>query len=128
MPEQFLMPKLLGIFNREPDFFPMEQVFPAFSYPPGKTYICLGNNNQTFNFCFILPAIEPASLPHPQKKSARTGPAIAPPVSWAITNLLNGFFEFGIVVSKKTGVPIGIYFRSTAIERPGVNGTPCEPF
>jgi hypothetical protein len=40
--------------------------------------------------CFIRPANRPASSPNPQKKSARTAPRIAPPVSCASINRRSG--------------------------------------
>ena len=53
----------------------------------------------------IRPACSAASSPQPQKKSARTGPTIALPVSCATTSLRNGAFDSGLVVSIQTSVP-----------------------
>ena len=43
-----------------------------------------GSSTHIRSGCFICPAWMPAASPSPQKKSARTGPLMAPPVSWAI--------------------------------------------
>ena len=75
----------------------------------------------------ILPAWLPAGSPKPQKKSARTAPAMAPPVSCATIRRLSGSAVLGQVVARKTGTPSGITRGSTAIERSAVSGTPSEP-
>ena len=55
----------------------------------------LGSNTQILPRCFIAPAFLPASAPAPQKKSARTPPLMAPPVSWAIISRFNGLLLLG---------------------------------
>ncbi len=52
---------------------------------------------------------------------------MALPVSWAITRRCSAVFDSGSVLSSHTGVPKGTLFGSTAIERPGVSGTPWAP-
>lgn len=64
----------------------------------------------------MRPAWIPASGPVPQKKSARSAPRIAPPVSWAITRRSSGLAESGKVVARNTGAPKGTWRGSTAIE------------
>jgi len=49
-----------------------------------------GHNIHIFNGCRIRPACSPAARPNPQKKSARTTPRMAPPVSCATTSRCNG--------------------------------------
>ena len=49
--------------------------------------------------CRIRPASAPAVSPNPQKKSARTPPAIAPPVSCATISRFRGSAVFGHVVA-----------------------------
>lgn len=41
----------------------------------------IGSSTHILSGCFIRPASIPAPSPIPQKKSARTGPLMAPPVS-----------------------------------------------
>jgi len=53
----------------------------------------------------IFPAWLPAASPNPQKKSARTPPAIAPPVSCATMRRFRGSLVLGHVVARKTGTP-----------------------
>ncbi len=48
----------------------------------------------------ILPASAPAASPNPQKKSARTPPAIAPPVSCATMRRSSGSLVLGHVVAR----------------------------
>src|SRR5258708_4043481 len=75
-------------------------------------------------------AIRPASSPAPQYRSARAGPTIADPVSCAIIRRPKGETGFtrsiGRLASMKNGVPYSCSL-STAMDRPGVNGTPCAP-
>src|SRR5262249_12579474 len=70
------------------------------------------------------------SSPAPQYRSARAGPTTADPVSCAIISRLKADTTFtlsiGRLASMKNGVPYSCS-RSTAMERPGVNGTPCAP-
>src|SRR5581483_4720087 len=77
--------------------------------------------------CRMRPASWPASSPNPQKKSARTGPLIAAPVSWANTSRLSGVAEPGQVVARKTGAPRGMLDGSTAMLRPAVSAAPSVP-
>ena len=56
----------------------------------------------------MRPACSPASRPNPQKKSARTAPLMAPPVSWASIRRFRGWLELGRVVARNTGAPRGI--------------------
>ena len=51
----------------------------------------------------MRPARSSASSPKPQKKSARTGPRIAPPVSCAIVSRRSGSSDSGCVVAMNTG-------------------------
>jgi thiol:disulfide interchange protein DsbC len=64
----------------------------------------------------MRPACAPAASPVPQKKSARTAPRIAPPVSCATTRRSSGCVDSGIVVARNTGAPSGTKRGSTAIE------------
>ena len=75
----------------------------------------------------MRPACSPASGPKPQKKSARTEPLIAPPVSWAAINCCSGSAEPGRVLSMNTGTPSGTTEGSTAMLRRAVSATPSEP-
>ena len=77
--------------------------------------------------CFIRPACSPASAPNPQKKSARTAPRIALPVSCARTSRLSGRVDNGHVVDSQTGVPRGTARGSTAILAPVLSGIPSDP-
>src|SRR6266404_1650400 len=55
---------------------------------------------------------------------------MAEPVSWAIISRRNGVLGFALSIGKlasmKNGVPY-TWILSTAIERPGISGTPCAP-
>ncbi len=75
----------------------------------------------------MAPALAPASAPAPQKKSARTPPLIAPPVSCAIIKRFKGLLLFGWVVERNTGAPKGTNFGSTATARSAKIGTPKAP-
>ena len=66
-------------------------------------------------------------MPKPQKKSARTAPLIAPPVSCAMTRRFSGVLELGRVVARKTGEPSGTERGSMAMLRSAVSGTPSAP-
>jgi len=52
---------------------------------------------------------------------------IAVPVSCAMTRRLSGRDDKGEVVDRNTGAPSGVVMASTAMLRPGVNGTPSAP-
>src|SRR5690606_18295948 len=71
------------------------------------------------------PAISPAALPEPAKRSPRAGPTMADPVSCAIINRAKGWLPNAVSVgaSMKKGVAKVCRSRSTAIERPAVSGT-----
>ncbi len=74
------------------------------------------------------PAPRP-SAPQPQKKSARTAPVIA--AAGVLRHhgaAQRHVLDSGSVVSSHAIVPYGMLSGSTAIERPGVSGTPCAPF
>ena len=57
----------------------------------------------------------------------RTAPAIALPVSCAITTRRSGCADSGSVVSSHNTLPYGTAVGSTATERPGVSGAPWAP-
>ncbi|MNN58872.1 hypothetical protein D3C81_1739440 [compost metagenome] len=75
----------------------------------------------------MRPAVSPAASPAPQKKSARTPPLMAEPVSCANIRRWIGSVESGHVVERNTGTPSGIVAGSTAIDRSAVSGTPSAP-
>ena len=75
----------------------------------------------------MRPASVPASIPAPQKKSARTAPRIAPPVSCAAIRRTSGCEESGMVVARNTGAPRGTERGSTAMLWPAVSGAPSVP-
>ena len=65
-----------------------------------------GQSTQRRSGCFMRPACASASAPQPQKKSARTAPVIALPVSCAITARRSGTFDSGSVVSSQAIVAV----------------------
>src|SRR2546430_2460180 len=65
----------------------------------------LGHNNHIRPDSRILPASFAASGPNPQKKSARTAPRMAPPVSCAMTRRCSASSDAGKVVARNTGAP-----------------------
>src|SRR5579885_2468289 len=72
---------------------------PARHFPyPGKSRAlprcaATGRGNSTYSVPsdFVRPATRSAFAPKPKKMSPRTGPLIAPPVSWAISRWRNGW-------------------------------------
>lgn len=86
---------------------------------PIASQLSRGQSTHIRSGCFMRPACASACSPQPQKRSTRTGPVIAAPVSWAITSRRSGVVDKGSVVSSQTGVPYGTLPLSTATERPG---------
>ena len=78
-----------------------------------------GHSSHIRPSCRIRPASRPASTPNPQKKSARTAPRIAPPVSCASTRRFSGVVDSGHVVARKTGAPSGTERVSDRDRAPG---------
>ncbi len=72
-----------------------------------------GHSIQICPCCFMSPASCPAASPVPQNRSARTSPAIAPPVSCAATGRTSAV-PSGLVVDNHNRLPSGITLRSTA--------------
>jgi hypothetical protein len=66
-----------------------------------------GSSTQIWPRCFMRPAFSAAWPPKPKKKSARTAPRIAPPVSWPIIRRCSGTSLAGSVVARKIGAPSG---------------------
>ena len=85
--------------------------------------------------CLRCPAASSAYGPLPQKKSARPGPVIAPPVSWFNMNrrqstqvvIFPRRSTNGLWVTAKVSAAGGKSFLSNARDRPGVSVTFREP-
>nr|GEY93432.1 hypothetical protein [Tanacetum cinerariifolium] len=73
----------------------------------------LGHSIQICPCCFMLPASSPAASPVPQNMSARTSPAMAPPVSCAATGRTSGE-PSGRVEDNHSKLPSGMTLRSIA--------------
>src|SRR5271154_1295511 len=87
-----------------------------------------GRSTTSSPWCLIPPARAPAASPLPKKRSARAGPTIAEPVSWAIISRRNArgvSSAHGNSASIQNGRPEAQIVRSTAIERNGVSATPA---
>ena len=88
----------------------------AVARQPGS-FAPFGHRSHIRPSCRMRPASRPACVPNPQKKSARTGPRIAPPVSCASVSRVSGVVDSGIVVARYTGAPSGTKRGSTAMVR-----------
>jgi hypothetical protein len=69
--------------------------------------IPFGTSSHALTSYFWRPAIWPATAPKPQKKSKRSGPRIAPPVSCASIGRINGLPVTGSSVDTTSGAPSG---------------------
>jgi hypothetical protein len=84
-----------------------------------KARVDFGSSTQIWPRCFMRPALSAAWPPKPKKKSARTAPRIAPPVSWPIIRRCSGTSLAGSLVARKIGAPSGRKAGSIAAERSG---------